>query len=143
MCAAVVLIAGGKIVAAGISRLRLRSKRAAFAVGVTDLSPHFGGNSAHLVLVLPLYTEGADGFSCSSNEERGAGVDLMIGGRAQMLMLLVVFATSFVSLAILGSAIAWAIDAKAELKAWKEKHRRFTERENEAAWRANRQMIVS
>jgi hypothetical protein len=33
-------------------------------------------------------------------------------------------------------------DVTAELKAWKEKHRRFTERENEAAWRANRQMIV-
>jgi hypothetical protein len=60
-----------------------------------------------------------------------------------MLMLLIVFASSFVSLAILGSAIAWAIHARAELKAWKERHRRFTERENDAAWRANRQMIVS
>jgi hypothetical protein len=63
--------------------------------------------------------------------------------KTAMLMLLAVFASSFLSLAILGSAIAWAIDARAELKAWKARHRRFTERENEAAWRANREMIVS
>jgi hypothetical protein len=60
-----------------------------------------------------------------------------------MLMMLAVFASSFLLLAIVGAAVAWAVDARAELKAWKEKHRRFTERENEAAWRANRQMIVS
>lgn len=59
-----------------------------------------------------------------------------------MLTLLLVFVSSFVGLAILGAAIAWAMEARTELKVWKEKNRRFTEAENDRAWRANREMIV-
>jgi hypothetical protein len=62
--------------------------------------------------------------------------------KTAMLMLLLVFVTSFVALAVFGSAIAWAIHTTAELKTWKEKHSRFIARENDAAWRANREMIV-
>ncbi|HEX4036670.1 MAG TPA: hypothetical protein VHX37_01315 [Acidobacteriaceae bacterium] len=60
-----------------------------------------------------------------------------------MRIVLVVFAASFVFVAVLGIAIAWAMQAKAELKAWKQKHRRLVEDENAAAWQSNRQMIVS
>ena len=60
-----------------------------------------------------------------------------------MLMLLLVFVSSFVGLAVFGAAIAWAIAARSELKSWKEQHRQFIARENDRAWRANRQMIVS
>jgi hypothetical protein len=59
-----------------------------------------------------------------------------------MLMLLLVFALSFMGLAIFGAAIAWAIQARAELRNWKEKHSRFIARENDRAWQANREMIV-
>lgn len=59
-----------------------------------------------------------------------------------MLMLLMVFISSFAGLAIFGAAIAWAIQARTELKTWKEKHSRFIARENDAAWRANREMVV-
>lgn len=59
-----------------------------------------------------------------------------------MLMLLLVFGLSFAGLAVFGAAIAWAIQARAELRAWKEKHRRFIAKENERAWHSNREMIV-
>jgi hypothetical protein len=59
-----------------------------------------------------------------------------------MLTLVSVFVSSFVFLAIAGAAIAWAIEARTELKTWKQKHNRFVARENDAAWRANREMIV-
>jgi len=59
-----------------------------------------------------------------------------------MLTLLLVFVSSFVFLALFGAAIAWAIQARAELKTWKQRHSRFVARENDAAWRANREMIV-
>ena len=59
-----------------------------------------------------------------------------------MLMLLLVFVSSFAGLAILGASIAWAIQARTELKTWKEKHNRFIARENDRAWNANREMIV-
>lgn len=59
-----------------------------------------------------------------------------------MLMLLLVFVSSFVFLAVTGAAIAWAIEARTELRNWKQRHNRFVARENDAAWRANREMIV-
>ncbi len=59
-----------------------------------------------------------------------------------MLMLLLVFISSFAGLAVFGASIAWAIQARAELKTWKEKHNRFIARENDRAWNANREMIV-
>ena len=59
-----------------------------------------------------------------------------------MLTLSLVFVSSFVFLAAAGAAVAWGIQARAELKAWKTKHGRFVARENDAAWRANREMIV-
>lgn len=60
-----------------------------------------------------------------------------------MWIILAVFAASFVFVAVLGIAIAWAMQAKAELEAWKKKHQRLVEAENAATWSANRQMIVS
>jgi len=59
-----------------------------------------------------------------------------------MLTLLLVFASSFMFLAIAGAAVAWGIQARAELKAWKAKYGRFVARENDRAWQANREMIV-
>lgn len=59
-----------------------------------------------------------------------------------MWMLLLVFASSFVGLAVVGATIAWAVQTRAELRAWKEKHSRFIARENDRAWSANREMIV-
>jgi hypothetical protein len=59
-----------------------------------------------------------------------------------MLTLSLVFAASFVFIAIAGAAVAWGIQARAELKAWKTKHGRFIARENDRAWQANREMIV-
>ena len=59
-----------------------------------------------------------------------------------MLTLLLVFVSSFVFIAAAGAAVAWGIEARAELRTWKERHNRFIARENDAAWRANREMIV-
>jgi len=59
-----------------------------------------------------------------------------------MPMLVIVFAASFVILAVSGAAIAWAIHARAELRAWRKKHGQLTEAEKYAAWRDNRQMIM-
>ncbi|MGA8109880.1 MAG: hypothetical protein WBD46_11845 [Acidobacteriaceae bacterium] len=60
-----------------------------------------------------------------------------------MWIILAVFAASFVFVAVTGIAVAWAMQATAELKAWKQKHRRMVEAENARAWQTNRQMIVS
>ena len=59
-----------------------------------------------------------------------------------MLTLLLVFVSSFVFIAVAGAAVAWGIQARAELRAWKAKHGRFVARENDRAWQANREMIV-
>ncbi len=59
-----------------------------------------------------------------------------------MPMLMIVFAASFVILAVAGSAVAWAIHARAELKAWRKQYRLLAEAEKYAAWRDNRQMMM-
>lgn len=59
-----------------------------------------------------------------------------------MWMLLLVFVSSFAGIAVIGAAIAWSIETRSELKAWKQKHDRFIARENDRAWQANREMIV-
>lgn len=59
-----------------------------------------------------------------------------------MSMLTLIFVASFVSLAIVCTAIAWAIHARAELSAWRRTYRKLTEAENYAAWRNNRQMMM-
>lgn len=59
-----------------------------------------------------------------------------------MLTFFIVFITVFVAMAVIGVAISWGVETKAELRIWQAKHRQITEAQDHAAWRANRNMTM-
>ena len=111
-------------------------------MGVTNLSPPFGLNGTDLVLILLSGSPDLLFFSLFSNEPGGVWQSLDPWRQDAMSMLTLIFVASFVSLAIVCTAIAWAIHARAELSAWRRTYRKLTEAENYAAWRNNRQMMM-
>lgn len=60
-----------------------------------------------------------------------------------MWITLAVFTASFAVVAALAFAIAYGMEARAELRSWKRKHRRMVEAENATVWQSTRRMMVS
>jgi hypothetical protein len=59
-----------------------------------------------------------------------------------MLTILIVAISSFSAVAIALWAILSAHRARAEAKMWQKKHNEVIDRENRAAWQANREMFM-
>jgi hypothetical protein len=59
-----------------------------------------------------------------------------------MFIFVIVFSTLFVAIVVIGVAISWGIQKKAEIRLWQEKYRQIADRQNNAAWRANKEMIM-
>ena len=57
-------------------------------------------------------------------------------------MLIVVFVTVFLAVAAIGVAITSGLQARAEVRKWQQRHQLLAHARNDAAWRANKEMIM-
>jgi hypothetical protein len=60
-----------------------------------------------------------------------------------LLLLISVFVSSFVFVAVLGTAVAWGFHVRAEWKAWRNWRRHAGEEKNTATWQSGQPMIAS